>query len=82
MTGIGVLQQERDRQKHWADLGLPDPIRVLHEEQTTRGLYGPDHWRHPDRLVLDAHFAKHPERRPSNWRHPYDKPAPTGGTTP
>lgn len=74
MTRPGVLRQERDRQKYWADLGLRDPLVVLHEEQTTRELYGPDDHRHPDRAALDAHFAEHPERRPSNWRHPYDKP--------
>lgn len=76
----GVLQQERERQAHWAALGLRDPLVVLHEEQTTREIYGPDHYRHPDRERLDRHFAEHPERRPSNWAHPYDKPAPTGDT--
>lgn len=67
MTNTGVLQQERDRQQFWLDLGLPDPVRVLSEERMTRRLYGPPDWRSPDREALDAFFTDHADQRPNQW---------------
>jgi hypothetical protein len=64
---VGVLEQERRRQRYWAGLGLPDPLTVLHEEETTRLLYGPGDWQHPQRAALDAHFKSHPELKPNRW---------------
>jgi hypothetical protein len=64
---VGVLEQERRRQQRWADLGLPDPIRLLSEERTTRRLYGPEGWRHPQRAALAEHFEVHPDMKPNGW---------------
>ena len=64
---VGVLEAERRRQQMWADLGLPDPIRVKAEEDMTRLLYGPAHWRHPKRALLADYLEQHPEFKPTDW---------------
>lgn len=67
MTDIGVLQKERDRQQQWADLGLPDPVRVEGEERIVRRMYGPADWESPDRATLNTYFAENPDKRPAFW---------------
>jgi hypothetical protein len=64
----GVLEQERQRKKRWAELGVPDPIDVLTEESMTRRVADRQNWRHPARPVLDAWFIDHPDDEPHNWK--------------
>jgi hypothetical protein len=62
----GVIERERQRQQYWADLGLPDPIKVLAEERHTRNVYGAA-VTSAKRAVLDKYFRTHPAERPRNW---------------
>ena len=62
----GVLQQERERQQVWADLGLPDPVKIEAEERATERLTGAP-FRSPKRAQLDSYFQTHPADRPSWW---------------
>jgi hypothetical protein len=62
----GVLAHERDRQQKWADLDLPDPVRVEAEENATERMTG-DRWRSPKRAQLDAYFTDNPDARPPGW---------------
>jgi hypothetical protein len=62
----GVITREHARQQRWADLGLPDPVQVLAEEQHTRERL-PEHlpdFRSPKRAALQAHFDAHPDEQP------------------
>lgn len=61
----GILDRERERQQRWADLGLPDPVRVLGEERASQQ-YVPG-FRSPKRAALDAYFTHHPDERPADW---------------
>lgn len=63
---VGVLQRERDRQQFWANLGLPDPVRVEGEERITERITG-EPFRSPDRDALDQHFTDNPADRPRWW---------------
>jgi hypothetical protein len=75
----GVLRQERLRVKAWEDRGLPDPVKVLAEERVTRGLL--PGWRHPDRDLVDAFVASHPDvDLPDGWDLPVDQFIPGHGT--
>jgi hypothetical protein len=62
----GVIERERQRQQRWADLGLPDPIKVLCEERCTRNAFGAS-ITSAKRTVLDKYFTKHPTERPKGW---------------
>lgn len=66
MTDIGVLQKERDRQKAWVDLGLPDPVQVLSEERMTRLKTGRP-FVSPKRALLNSYLAENPDKAPNSW---------------